>query len=84
MIPLHQLLARFKGLTNTEKIKKEHVVDVILGHKIPITINQVSFNKKVIQIKAAPIIKTEIFLKKEKILLHINQELGGVGFHDIQ
>ncbi len=72
MIPLSQLLTRFKGLLNTEKAKKETVceeISKIIG--VQITHNQVSFSKNTIFIKAHPIIKSEILLKKEEILKKI-------------
>ncbi len=72
MIPFAQLLARFKGLSNTEKAKKEMVceeITKIIG--VQITHNQVSLSKNTIFIKAQPIIKSEIALKKEEILKKI-------------
>ena len=84
MIPLHQILSRFKGLTNTEKIKKQQIAAIISTYNIPIGTKQIVLNKKIIQLTTAPIIKTEIFLKKEKILAHINRELGEDSFLNIQ
>ncbi len=74
MLPLSQLLARFKSLSNTEKAKKEIVCEEItriIG--IQITHNQVSFSKNTIFIKTQPIIKSEISLKKEEILKEIKK-----------
>ena len=72
MIKLTNLLTRFKGLTNTEKAKKELIADIcesIIG--VPIKHNQISFSKNTIFIKTEPIIKTEIALKKGDILTRI-------------
>jgi hypothetical protein len=72
MIPLEQLLARFKNLTNTEKVKKELIcngVNKIIGINIPIA--NISVSKNTIFFKVPPIIKTEIFLKKNELIAHI-------------
>jgi hypothetical protein len=76
MIPLQSLLERFKGLSNTEKVKKQLVVEIINKHGIPITVEQVSFNKNTLYIKTNPIVKTEINLKKQIILEEINKLPG--------
>ncbi len=73
MIPLTQLLSRFKGLINTEKAKKEIIceeITKIIG--ISIVYNQVSFSKNTIFLKVHPVIKSEIALKKEEILKKIH------------
>ncbi len=80
MIPLSQLLARFKGISNTEKAKKEMVceeISKIVG--VQITHKQVCFSKNTIFIKAQPIIKSEIAFKKEKIIKKI-QTLPGLNY----
>ncbi len=72
MIPLAQLLARFKSLSNTEKAKKEIIceeISKIIG--VQITHNQVSLSKNTIFLKVQPIIKSEIALKKEEIIKKI-------------
>lgn len=78
MLPIHQLLARFKNLTNTEKVKKELVVEVFIKNKIPITLKQISFSKDTVFVKVPPIIKTELLFKKEEILTEI-QKIPGLG-----
>lgn len=78
MIPLSQLLVRFKGLTNTEKAKKEMVsqeISKILNFQIPL--ESISFSKNTLFIKVQPIIKTEITIKKQEILKKI-QSLPGL------
>ncbi len=80
MIPLTQLLARFKGLINTEKAKKEIVceeISKIIG--IQITHKQVFLSKNTIFLKVQPFVKLEIALKKEEILKKI-QTLQGVSY----
>lgn len=78
MIPLSQLLVRFKGLTNTEKAKKEMIceeVSKIINFQIPLEV--ISFSKNTLFIKVQPIIKTEITLRKKEILEKI-QSLPGL------
>lgn len=84
MIPIQQLLARFKNLKNTDKAKKELIVEVLLLNKIPASAKQISFSKKTILIKVPPIIKTEILLKKELLLEQIKKNLGEENFTEIQ
>lgn len=84
MLPLHQLLSRFKNLTNTEKVKKELVCDLLKKNNIPVTVNQVSFSKNTIFLKTQPIIKSEIFLKKNEILEIVKTIPGLSGVDSIQ
>ncbi len=80
MIPLLQLLSRFKNLRNTEKAKKETVCEEITKITgIQIAHNQISISKNTIFIKASPIIKSEIALKKEEILKEL-QKIQGVSY----
>lgn len=76
MLKLSQFLNRFKNLTNTEKVKKQLIVDVLVNNKIPVNINQISLSKNTLFIKTQPIIKTEILLKKEEILKEIQKIPG--------
>lgn len=78
MLPLHQLLARFKNLTNTEKVKKELAIEVFIKNKIPVTLKQISFSKDAIFVKVPPIIKTELLFKREELLAEI-QKIPGLG-----
>lgn len=84
MLPINQLLARFKNLTNTEKVKKQLIVEILTENKIPIQTGQINISKTSVFLKVQPIIKTEILLKKEKILKQI-QNISGLGnITDIQ
>lgn len=85
MIPLEQLLARFKNLTNTEKAKKELVcgaIKKIIGITIPTS--TVSISKNTVFFKVSPIIKTEILLKKQEILVDIHTINGLAHISDIK
>lgn len=84
MLPINQLLARFKNLTNTEKVKKQLILEILTENKIPLQINQITISKTSVFLKTQPIIKTEILLKKEKIIKQI-QSISGLGnISDIQ
>lgn len=72
MLPLQQLLNRFKNLTNTDKIKKEFIVEVFKKNNIPITITQITLKNNLLFLKTAPIIKTETLLHKQQLLKEIH------------
>lgn len=76
MLQLGNLLERFKSLTNTEKVKKQLIVEILVNNKIPVNINQISISKNTLFIKTQPIIKTEILLKKEEIIKEIQRIQG--------
>lgn len=73
MLPIKQLLFKFRNLTNTEKEKKEVVVNFFKKNGILVGFQQVVISKNTIFIKAPPIIKTEVLLKKEIILTQIRE-----------
>lgn len=73
MLQISQLLDRFKNITNSEKIKKQLIIDIFNKNKIPININQISISRNTIFLKVNPIIKTEAFLKKEEIIRQIKE-----------
>lgn len=76
MIPIKQLLFKFKNLTNTEKEKKETIVCVFKKNDIPVGFQQIIISKNTIFIKVPPIIKTEVLFKKEIILTQIKDISG--------
>jgi len=76
MLQINQLLERFKNLTNTEKVRKQLVLEILINNKIPISLNQISIQKNTIFIKTQPIIKTEVLLKKEELLKEIKKISG--------
>lgn len=84
MLPLGQLLSRFKNLTNTDKVKKVQLSEIFKQNSLPIEVKQISFSKKDIFVKAPPIIKTELLLKKNEILEQIQAALGKDEFLDIR
>ncbi|MDO8604123.1 MAG: hypothetical protein Q7K40_01820 [bacterium] len=84
MLQISQLLARFKGLANNEKIKKQLIVEVLEKNKISAHLNQITISKNTIIVKTPPIIKTEIFLKKGEIINQINKISGLEGIKQVQ
>lgn len=85
MFKLVDFLTRFKGLTNTEKAKKELIAEVCASAVgAPITHNQISFSKNIIFVRAHPIIKTELALKRGDILTRINALPGMQSVTDIR
>ncbi len=84
MIPLLQLLGRFKNLTNTEKVKKELLCELLKENQVPVDINQITFSKNTIFFKIHPLIKSELILKKEDILIKIKTLPGFSSIVDIK
>jgi len=84
MIPINQLLNRFKNLTNTDKVKKQLILEIINTYKIPLQIHQIQIIKTTIFLKTQPIIKTEILLKKTEILNEIKKISSFSNISDIQ
>lgn len=76
MLPLLNLLSRFKNLTNTEKVKKELVCEILKEYNIPLKYTQVSFSNNTIFLKVHTLIKTEITLNKSEILKKITTKDG--------
>jgi hypothetical protein len=67
-LSLQSLLEKYKHLKNPkdEKIKIAKIVSYILG--IEITNDQVEIKKDILNLKIDNYLKTEIFMKKDKIL----------------
>lgn len=85
MIPITDLLFRFKSLSNTEKVKKiliSEIISRIVG--VPINDKEVSFVKKTIFLKIHPLKKTEILLKKTEILEKLKNVESLTYFSNIQ
>lgn len=73
MLQINQLLERFKNLKNGDKVKKQLIKEVFDKNNIPINIDTITIVKDIIFLKIKPIIKTEVFLKKEEILRQIKE-----------
>lgn len=73
MLPIKELLGRFKNIANSEKVKKQIILEIFVNNNIPIQLKQITINKNNLFIKVQPIIKTEILLKKEQLINKINE-----------
>lgn len=68
MFPIKKFLAKFGNFTNTEKVKKDLILEVFRGYGINIEWKQVSFSRNTLFLRIPPIVKTEILIHREKIL----------------
>jgi hypothetical protein len=77
MIEIKDILARFSDLISSSEQKKEIISDVI-SKVINKKINKEDIKTKngVIYLNLPPLYKNEIFLKKEKIILELQNVLG--------
>lgn len=85
MIPLIDLLARFKNLTNTDKAKKEIIskeINNLIG--IIIDVKNIVLSKNIIILKVNPVIRTEILLKKQEILKNLKNSKNMSYISDIK
>ena len=77
-------LEKFKKfLTSEENIKEEIIKSVLKNTGIEIKGENIKIQDFSIYIKEKPIIKSEIFLKKEKILEDLSQDLKNRVFKNI-
>lgn len=74
MLQLSDLLARFAGITNTDKAKKE-LVGQELARIIGVSVSpqQIHISKNILILKVQPIVKSEILLKKDEVLQGIKK-----------
>jgi len=79
MFSLDTFLNRFKHIDQPERPKKEAVqkaIQEVLSIDIPL--DSLSINKSLVRVHIDSITKTEIFLHKKNILLHIETHAGGI------
>lgn len=84
MLPLSNFFEKFKNLTNTDKVKKQLIVEIFYEYNIPVKIEQIAIIKNSLFIKTQPIIRTELNLKKEQIIKKINKIPGLSNISTIQ
>lgn len=81
---IHSFLDKFQGLL-FKKVKQEIVIeDVFKEFGIPLTRNDFTCKVGVISLKNNPILKTQVFLKKNLILKKLEERLGKNIFTDIR
>ena len=80
MLPIADLLSRFKNLTNTEGVKKKLIAEEI-QNVIGLIIDKknISFSKNTVFFTVNPLFKTEILLKKDEVLKRI-QAISGLEY----
>lgn len=83
MLHLSQLLSRFKNITNSEKVQKESICEILKEYNIILQHTQILFSKNIIFLKVNPLIKTEVALRKLDILKKITNTKGLNCFKDI-
>ena len=80
MLPIADLLSRFKNLTNTEGVKKKLITEEIQNIVgFVVDKSAISFSKNTVFITVNPLYKTEILLKKDEILKKI-QKIPGLEY----
>jgi hypothetical protein len=70
---VQEFLNKFKKITDSFLLNKDKVV-LVLEKNLKLKIEKDSFSvkNKVLQIKASPVIRNEIFLRKESIIKDLN------------
>lgn len=82
---LQDLLARFKNLTPSDKVVKISAGDVIktvIGVSLPA--HTMVYQNKILYIKAHPVIKGDILVKKKLLLKELKNSLGDEAPIDIK
>jgi len=78
MFNIAQYLEKFKQLSVSRNFLRDSVVEAIKEVcKIEINSKNIDFKDGILRIKEKPIIKNEIFLKKNKILDFLNTKIQG-------
>ena len=82
---LNLFLNKFSNLTLPDDSLKRIFIELLAAdYKIEIKRDQLSVKQKVLFINTSPIIKSEIFINKHKILNKLNNLLGSKAPHDIR
>ena len=76
---------KFKNKAVKEIYKRDSIAKIIKNiAKIDIDIKNMEISLGILKIKTSPIEKSEIFIKKDRILKEINKKIDGSGISDIQ
>ena len=82
---LKHFLNRFSNLTLPDNSLKRIFIEILAtDYKIEIKRDWLNVKQKVLIINTSPIIKSEIFMNKHKILTKLNNLLGSKAPHDIR
>jgi hypothetical protein len=76
---------KFKNAALTEMRLRQIIVDSVEKNtSIKLDLKDVAFKNKIIRIQASPVAKSQIFMKKESILLDVRTALPGFIASDLQ
>lgn len=85
MPEISELLARFENILGGKRLQKQKISQLIKDITgINIDTESITFNAGVLSIKAKPIIKNELLLKKEEILISLRNNVVGINISDIR
>jgi hypothetical protein len=85
MIELKDLLGKFRNLLLHDDYKKDAIINVLsLVVGVKLTKEDIKIKDNIIYLNLKPIFKSEIFLKKEKILQELENTLGAKIPRDIR
>lgn len=84
MRSIQDLLERFKGILDTESSKKENIIEIIKDNTgIILTSKEVDVKAGKLFLKTKPIFRSEILLKKEKVMKAFIEAFGERYIRDI-
>lgn len=84
MRSIQDLLERFKGILDTESSKKENIIEIIKDNTgIILTSQEVDVKAGKLFLKTKPIFRSEILLKKEKVMKAFVEAFGERYIRDI-
>jgi hypothetical protein len=77
MFKISSFFKKFENISPPQRFIKEILMKVVLDTAgVALKDNNISVNRNTVFVTADPIIKSEIFLKKEEILKKVRQELS--------
>lgn len=85
MIEIKDLLAKFQNILLSEEVKKDSVrtiISEVVG--IPIELKDIEIKNNTVYLNIKPIYKNEIYMKQEKILTKLSEQLGKKSPSDIK
>lgn len=84
MRSIQDLLERFKGILDTESSRKENIIEIIKDSTgIILTSQEVDVKAGKLFLKTKPIFRSEILLKKEKVMKAFIEAFGERYIRDI-
>ena len=85
MFNIGSFFDKFNNVALQEIKKREIVIRILEKHTNTVfSIEEISFNNKIISIKASPGFKSQLYMKKEAILNDIRVALPGFIFTDVR